>query len=223
VTRAIVAVDGPAGAGKSSASRLLAARLGFAYVDTGSMYRAVGLLAGERGIPLDDDARLARLIDGLRVDEAGERLVIEGRDLSDAVRAPHVGDLASRVSTRAVVRERLVALQRRLGERERVVMEGRDVGTVVFPDAGLKVYLTASPDERAERRARELRGRGETVDTVRLAEDIARRDRRDSERALSPLRPAADAVVLDTSAMDLAAVVTAMEALARERLRLPPA
>jgi cytidylate kinase len=122
-----------------------------------------------------------------------------------------------------VVRERLVALQRRLGERGRVVMEGRDVGTVVFPDAGLKVYLTASPHERAERRARELRGRGETVDTERLAEDIARRDRRDSERALSPLRPAADAVVLDTSTMDLATVVTTMEALARERLRLPPA
>jgi len=222
VTQAIVAVDGPAGAGKSSASRMLASRLGFAYVDTGSMYRAVGLLAAERGIALDDDERLARLIDELRVDEAGERLVIEGRNLSAAVRASHVGDLASRVSTRAVVRERLVALQRRLGAGGRVVMEGRDVGTVVFPDAALKVFLTATPGERAERRARELAGRGETVDTIRLAEDIAQRDRRDSERELSPLRSAADAVVLDTSCMDLATVVATMEALARERLRLPP-
>ncbi|HWP64928.1 MAG TPA: (d)CMP kinase [Candidatus Limnocylindria bacterium] len=213
----VVAIDGPAGAGKSSASRALAARLGFTYVDTGSMYRAVGLLAKERGIALDDDPALARLIDALRIDSAGERLVIDGRDLSAAVRSAEAGELASRVSTRPVVRERLVALQRAIGRRGDVVMEGRDIGTVVFPDAGLKVFLTASPEERARRRARELAARGEPADERQLAADIARRDRRDSERAHSPLRPAADAVIVDTTGMDLATVVDRLTALAETR------
>jgi cytidylate kinase len=222
VTR-VVAIDGPAGAGKSSASRGLAARLGFAYVDTGSMYRAVGVLAAEGGVDLEDDVALARLIDGLRIDEAGARLVVGGRDLSDAARAAAAGELASKVSTRAVVRARLVALQRALGERGDVVMEGRDIGTVVFPDAGLKVFLTASPVERARRRARELAARGEPADERQLVADIARRDERDSQRAISPLRPAADAVVVDTSGMDLAGVVAHLEGLARRRWSLSPA
>jgi cytidylate kinase len=217
VTVRVVAVDGPAGAGKSSASRGLAARLGFRYVDTGSMYRAVGVLAQQRGIALDDDSALERLIDGLRIDAAGERLVVDGDDLTARVRSAVAGELASRVSTRPIVRTRLVALQRRLGGAGDVVMEGRDIGTVVFPDAGLKIFLTASPEERARRRAAELAARGEAADERQLATDIARRDRRDSERALSPLRPAADAVVVDTSALDLAAVVARLEALARAR------
>jgi len=217
MSRRVVAVDGPAGAGKSSASRALAARLGFAYVDTGAMYRAVGVLAAERGVALDDDAALERLIDGLRIDAAGERLVVDGRDLSVAVRTAGAGELASQVSMRPVVRARLVALQRTLGGGCDVVMEGRDIGTVVFPDAGLKIFLTASPEERARRRARELAARGEATDERQLAADIARRDRRDSERALSPLKPAADAVLIDTSGVDLAAVVARLERLARTR------
>jgi len=217
MSRRVVAIDGPAGAGKSSASRGLAARLGFAYVDSGAMYRAVGVLAQEGGIALDDDAALERLIDGLRIDAAGDRLIVGGRDLSLAVRSAVAGELASRVSMRPVVRSHLVALQRRLGAGGDVVMEGRDIGTVVFPDAGLKIFLTASPEERARRRARELAARGEAADERQLAADIARRDRRDSERALSPLRPAADAVIIDTSGVDLAAVVARLEALARAR------
>lgn len=217
MTGRVVAVDGPAGAGKSSASRGLAARLGFAYVDTGAMYRAVGVLARDRGLGLEDDDALARLIDGLQIDEAGERLVVDGCDLSAAVRTGDAGELASRVSTRSVVRERLVALQRRLGRAGDVVMEGRDIGTVVFPDAGLKIFLTASAEERARRRSRELAARGEATDERQLAADIARRDQRDSERTLSPLRPAADAIVVDTSQLDLATVVSRLEALARER------
>ena len=219
----VVAIDGPAGAGKSSASRGLAERLGFAYVDTGGMYRAVGVLAEERRIALDDDPALARLIDGLRIDSAGERLVVDGRDLSDAIRTAAAGELASRVSTRPVVRERLVALQRMLGARGDVVMEGRDIGTVVFPDAGLKVFLTASPEERARRRARELAARGELADERQLAADIARRDRRDSERAHSPLKPAADAVIVDTSGVDLPTVVTRLTMLVESRWNLRPA
>ena len=219
----VVAIDGPAGAGKSSASRGLAGRLGFAYVDTGGMYRAVGVLAEERRIALDDDPALAHLIDGLRIDSAGERLVVDGRDLSDAIRTAAAGELASRVSTRPVVRERLVALQRMLGARGDVVMEGRDIGTVVFPDAGLKVFLTASPEERARRRARELAARGELADERQLAADIARRDRRDSERAHSPLKPAADAVIVDTSGVDLPTVVTRLTMLVESRWNLRPA
>lgn len=218
----VVAIDGPAGAGKSSAARALAARLGLAHVDTGAMYRAVGVLAHERGIALDDDAALATLIDGSRftVEPARGAILVDGRDLSAVIRRPDAGELASRVSTRPVVRERLVALQRALGAGGGIVMEGRDIGTVVFPDAAVKLYLTASPEVRAERRARELRAAGVAVDRAALGRELAERDRRDAERAHSPLRPAADAVVLDTTALSLEAVVDAMEAVARARL--PP-
>jgi cytidylate kinase len=216
----VVTIDGPAGAGKSSASRALAQRLGFAHVDTGAMYRAVGVLAHERGIPLDDDAALEALLAGWRfeLDAPSGAILVDGRDLSTVIRRPDAGELASRVSTRPVVRERLVALQRQLGTGGGVVMEGRDIGTVVFPDALVKLYLTASPAVRAGRRARELRAAGEAVDEAVLARELAERDRRDAERAHSPLRPAADAVVIDTTALALDAVVDAMEAIARPRL-----
>jgi len=215
----VVAVDGPAGAGKSSASRALARRLRFTYVDTGAMYRAVGVLAAERNIALDDPAALRPLVTGLAFEltAEGTRLLVDGRDLSDAIRRPEAGQLASRVSTQPVVRERLVELQRGLGAPGGVVMEGRDIGTVVFPDAALKFYLTAAPATRASRRAAELRARGEQVDEAALARDIAERDRRDARRAHSPLRPAADAVVIDTTALALDAVVDQMEAEARAR------
>ena len=216
----VVTIDGPAGAGKSSASRALAGRLGFAHIDTGAMYRAVGVLAHERGIPLEDDPKLAALLAAWRfeLDAPTGTILVDGRDLSTVIRRPDAGELASRVSTRPIVRERLVALQRQLGAGGGVVMEGRDIGTVVFPDALVKLYLTASPDVRAGRRARELRAAGEVVDEAVLARELAARDRRDAERAHSPLRPAADAVVIDTSAIPLDAVVDAMEAIARPRL-----
>ena len=215
----MIAVDGPAGAGKSSASRALARRLGFGYVDTGAMYRAVGVLAAERGIDADDAAALGRLVAGLDFELArdGERLLIGGRDLSAAIRRPEAGELASRVSTQPVVRQRLVALQRALGAAGGVVMEGRDIGTVVFPDARVKLYLTADPAARAARRAAELRAAAATVDEAALARELAERDRRDAGRAHSPLRPAADAVVLDTTALTLEDVVEAMERVVRER------
>ena len=215
----MIAVDGPAGAGKSSASRALARRLGFGYVDTGAMYRAVGVLAAERGIDADDAAALGRLVAGLDFELArdGERLLIGGRDLSAAIRRPEAGELASRVSTQPVVRQRLVALQRALGAAGGVVMEGRDIGTVVFPDARVKLYLTADPATRAARRAAELRAAAATVDEAALARELAERDRRDAGRAHSPLRPAADAVVLDTTSLTLEEVVEAMERVVRER------
>ena len=215
----VITVDGPAGAGKSSASRALARRLGFAYVDTGAMYRAVGVLAVERGIALDDAVALGRLAGELEFEftDGGERMRVCGRDLSEAVRRADAGELASRASTHPAVRDRLVALQRGLGAGGGVVMEGRDIGTVVFPDARLKFYLTADPAARASRRAGELRARGETVDEAALARELAERDRRDAGRAHSPLRAAADAVVIDTTPLALEAVVDRMERIARER------
>jgi cytidylate kinase len=217
--RGVVTVDGPAGAGKSSASRALARRLGFTYVDTGAMYRAVGVLAAERGLALDDDGALGGLLSTLRFELAddGARILVDGRDLSEVIRQPGAGELASRVSTRPVVRERLVALQRALGQAGGVVMEGRDIGTVVFPAAPAKLYLTAAPTVRAERRAAELRRQGTAVDAAALAREITERDRRDAGRAHSPLRPAADAVVLDTTDLALDAVVDEMERIVRAR------
>jgi len=213
----VVAVDGPAGAGKSSACRALARRLGFTYVDTGAMYRAVGVLAAELGIDPDDADALARLVARLDIALAGERLLVTGRDLSVAIRRPEAGELASRVSTQPVVRQRLVALQRALGAAGGVVMEGRDIGTVVFPDAPVKLYLDAKPAARAARRAAELRARGETVDETALARELAERDRRDAGRTHSPLRPAPDAVVLDTTLLTLEQVVDGMERVVRAR------
>jgi cytidylate kinase len=219
VRAAVVAVDGPAGAGKSSASRALADRLGFAYVDTGAMYRAVGVLARERGIAPDDAGGLAALVRDLEIEFAdrGGRILAGGRDLSEAIRRPEAGEWASRVSAQPAVRDRLVALQRALGRGGGIVMEGRDIGTVVFPDAPVKFYLTADPPARARRRAAELRAQGTPVDEAALAGELAERDRRDAGRAHSPLRAAADAVVIDTTPLPLRAVVDAMERVARER------
>lgn len=215
--RVVVAIDGPAGAGKSTVSRELARRLGFAHVDTGAMYRAVAVLARERGIPEDDEHGLAALCDGMTFTfaEGGARLLVDGRDLTAIIREPEIGELASRVSVQSAVRDRLVAAQRRLAATGGVVMEGRDIGTVVVPDAALKIFLTATPAERARRRAAELRGRGQAVDEAVLAAELAARDTRDSSRATAPLRPAADAIMVDTTGSDVAAVVARLEALAR--------
>ncbi len=182
------------------------------------MYRAVGVLAAERGIDPDDAAALGRLVAALDFELAddGERLLVGGRNLSAAIRRPEAGELASRVSTQPVVRQRLVALQRALGAAGGIVMEGRDIGTVVFPDAPVKLYLTADPAVRAARRAAELRAGAATIDEAALARELAGRDRRDAGRAHSPLRRAADAVVLDTTALTLEEVVERMERLVRE-------
>jgi cytidylate kinase len=219
--RIVVAIDGPAGAGKSTASRALAQRLGYGYVDTGAMYRAVGVLAAERGLALDDDAALGRLVGALSFElrDGGTALVVDGRDVSAAIRRADAGELASRVSTRPVVRERLVALQRALGEAGGVVMEGRDIGTVVFPDAPVKLYLTAAPAERARRRAAELRARGEEVDEAALAADLEARDRRDSGREHAPLRPASDARLIDTTHLGLDEVVERMAEAVQSAVR----
>lgn len=220
--QAVVAIDGPAGSGKSTASRRLAERLGFVLVDTGAMYRAVALVARERGVAWDDAEGLGELTAGLELrfepGEGGEpRLFVDGVDRSAAIRTPEISQGASRVSAHPPVREALLGQQRRLGERGGVVLEGRDIGTVVFPDAEVKVFLTASAETRARRRVGDLSDRGITADYAETLAEIQARDERDSTRPVAPLRPADDALLLDTSDMDLEQVVDHLERLVRQR------
>jgi cytidylate kinase len=207
----VVAIDGPVGSGKSTVARRTAERLGFVYLDTGAMYRAVGLLATEQGVPLDDEAAVSAVAAGaaLRFDGRG-RLYAGDRDVSGAIRTLEMGAAASRVSVLPSVRHLLVDRQRALGNGADIVMEGRDIGTNVFPDAAVKIFLTARPDVRAARRGDELRAKGAVVDDEEVLEAVVERDRRDTERAVAPLRRSADAVEIDTSAMTLDEVVDAV-------------
>jgi cytidylate kinase len=224
----IVAIDGPAGAGKSSASRLLAARLGFALVDTGAIYRAVALAATRGGVAFDDDAGLGRLLPGLRIrftppvaPGEAQRVFLDEEDVTGEIRTPPISLGASAVSARPVVRGALLALQRRLATAAEIrgaVLEGRDIGTVVFPDADLKVYLTASELARARRRHLELQAKGDPSTLEQVLEDQRRRDKNDSEREVAPLKPAADARLLDSSAWPLEQVVETLSAEIEARL-----
>jgi len=209
----VITIDGPAGAGKTTVSRMLAARLGYRYVDTGALYRGVALAAREKGIAAEDDAGLADLCAGLRLElaaaENGSRLLIGGNDVSDQIRTPEISMLASAVSARPVVRAFLLEIQRSMGRAKRAVFEGRDTGTVVFPEADLKFFLSADVTERARRRLRELPAdQGWTLTKVEA--DIRRRDENDSTRSQAPLRPAADAVMVDSTNRTPAAVVDLM-------------
>jgi cytidylate kinase len=208
----VIAIDGPAGAGKSTVARAVAAALGFTYLDSGSMYRSVALAALERGVDLDDAAEVgavARSID-LALSDGG--VVLDGRAVGDAIRESRVTEAASRVSVHPEVREAMVARQRKLIDAGRYVAEGRDIGTVVSPDAPLKVFLNASEEERAQRRAAET---GEPAE--RVLADQRQRDERDRERPVGALRPAADSVEIDTTGLDVPEVTEQVVALARER------
>jgi cytidylate kinase len=206
--RPVVAIDGPAGAGKSTVARRLAARLGFTLVDTGALYRSVALAAQRRGVAWDDETAVTSVAKSIVASRSlslmpdaakGVRVVLEGEDISDAIRAPEMGMGASRVSAIGGVREALFQLQRLAGEQGGVVLEGRDIGTVVFPDAEAKFFLTASPEVRAKRRYDELIARGERVDYAKTLEEVIARDHQDSTRPIAPLRQAADATLVDSS------------------------
>ena len=203
-----MAIDGPAGAGKSTVARRLADRLGFTLVDTGALYRAVALAARRAGVAWDDEVKVvdvarrveaSRLLELVPDAEKGVRVMLDGQDVSDAIRTADMGMGASRVSAMGGVRAALLALQRQAGEKGGVVLEGRDIGTVVFPDAEVKFFLTASPEVRARRRYEELVERGQKVDYAATLAEVKARDENDTNRPIAPLRRADDALLVDSS------------------------
>jgi CMP/dCMP kinase len=210
----VIAIDGPVGAGKSTAARGLARALGYTYLNTGAMYRAVAIAAREAAISPDApdlEKRLAPLLASIRIGFDGERLLLDARDVTALAAEPAIGDLASRLSALRAVRERMRDLQRAAGEGGAVVMEGRDIGTVVFPDAEFKFYLDADVTERARRRHAELVHKGAAITLAEVAGQLRERDARDSERELAPLRAAADAVVIDSTGLTLDQVIDMMK------------
>jgi len=215
----VVAIDGPGGSGKSTVARLVAERLGYVYLDTGAMYRAIGLLATEAGVDLNDEAAVVPLVRDTRLRfDADGRLWAGPRDVSGLIRSLEMGHAASVVSVLPGVRRLLVQRQRELGAEADIVMEGRDIGTNVFPGAEVKVFLTARPEVRAARRAAELRAKGEAVDEAEVLAAVIERDRRDSEREVAPLRKAGDAVEIDTSGLTLDQVVHAVISIVGEKV-----
>ncbi|HQH22030.1 MAG TPA: (d)CMP kinase [Thermoleophilia bacterium] len=215
----VVAIDGPVASGKSTVARRVARRLGYLYLDTGAMYRAVGLLATEAGVPLDDESAVREVAATAHLCFDGDgRLHAGDRDLSGLIRTLEMGTAASIVSTLPDVRRLLVERQRELGRGADVVMEGRDIGTNVFPDAEVKVYLSARPEVRAERRAAELEAAGAAMDRRQVLTELRERDRRDSRREVAPLRKADDAVEVDSSGLSLEEVVDAVVAIVREKV-----
>ncbi len=218
----IVAIDGPVGAGKSTVAWAVARRLRFRYVDTGAMYRSVAWAALQRGLDLHDADRITALARSLRIEfvphAEGQRVLVDGVDVTEAIRTPEVSDAASLVSVYPGVREAMVAVQRTLGQEGGVVMEGRDIGTVVFPDAEVKVFLDASLEERARRRYEELKSKGVAVDFAALRQAEETRDRRDRTRPYSPLQRAPDAVVIDSTGVLADDIVERIVQLVRGRM-----
>ena len=198
-----IAIDGPAGAGKSTVAKLVAGKTGYIYVDTGAMYRAMALFLIRRGIPADDQEAISRVSQEADISieyRDGEQVVLlNGENVNAFLRTEEVGKMASASSVNGDLRAKLVSLQQELGMRKSVVMDGRDIGTVVLPHAAVKIFLTASVEERAKRRFKELEAKGEKPDFATIAKDIEERDYRDSHRAISPLKQADDAVLIDSS------------------------
>ena len=217
-----IAIDGPAGAGKSTIAKLVAKQLGFIYVDTGAMYRAMALFLIRNGIDKDDTPGIEKaceLADISITHTDGKQVVLlMGENVNDHLRTEEVGNMASASSVNAKVREKLVALQQKLASHEDVVMDGRDIGSVVLPDSRCKIYLTASSDVRARRRYDELVAKGESADLDKIRADIEERDQRDMTRANSPLKQADDAVLIDSSNMSIEEVKDAIISVAKERL-----
>ena len=215
----IVTLDGPAGAGKSSTARALAARLGWCYMDTGAMYRAVALMALDRGIPLYDSAGLAELAEAITIEFRDGRVVVDGRDVSTEIRTDRITQATRPVADAPPVREAMKWVQRRMAEGMDVVTEGRDQGSVVFPAAALKVFLTASPEERARRRHQEEAARGNGVALAEIIAAQSQRDEGDRTRAVGAMKPADDAVIVETDGLVAEDVVNRLVAMIEERSR----
>jgi len=202
-----VTIDGPAGAGKSSAARELARRLGFRLIDTGAMYRALAWAVRDAGLPPAESPALLALLERTRVELAGERVLVDGRDVTAEIRTPAIGELTSTLSALKPVRDKLTPIQRAMAEAGGAVLEGRDTGSVVCPDAEVKFYLDADPEARARRRREELAARGVAVDLAAVRDEVARRDRQDTERALAPTVRPDGAVLIDSTDLDAEVVV----------------
>ena len=220
-----IAIDGPAGAGKSTLARALARELGYLYVDTGAIYRTVALRAREAGADPSDPEQVAPLLEDLdlRMDYGGDgvqRMYLSGRDVTEAIRENEISALASQVAALPAVREFLLDFQRKQARKHDVVMDGRDIGTVVLPQAGVKIFLTAAPEARARRRTAELLQRGQDADFDEILREIRQRDQQDENRPVAPLRQAEDAALLDTTNLDLKGSLEALLTLVRERLSL---
>ncbi len=212
--RPVVAIDGPVGAGKSTVARGLADAIGFSYLNTGAMYRAAAIAFREAGIEFDDpgrDRKIAPLLARMKIEFDGALVKLDGRDVTPTITLSEVSDLASRFSTLPAVRERMRELQRAMGERGGIVMEGRDIGTAVFPDAEFKFYLDADPRVRAERRYAELVAKGVKADREEVLRQLVERDQRDSAREHAPLRCADGAIVIDTTAMAIGDVIKSLK------------
>jgi len=219
----IIAIDGPSGAGKSTLAKRLTKTLGYTYVDTGAMYQTLALKVLRRGVDLADDACMAQLVQSTEIDlrEIDGKLVVllDGYDVATEIRTPEISQMASKVSALQSVRARLLDLQRAMGQRGSVVAEGRDIGTVIFPQAEVKIFLDASTHERARRRYEELRAAGRSVNFDETLRELAERDKRDSERELAPLSQAEDAVLIDTSKFDAERVAAMVLELVQKKVR----
>lgn len=220
-----VAIDGPAGAGKSTLARLLAQELGWYYVDTGAIYRTVAYFLDLLGISPKDADGVARYIDEVNVeirydDQGVQHMWMNGMDVTEEIRTPDISQKASLVSAHPAVRQALLEMQRSLAARHNVVMDGRDIGTVVLPQAAVKLFLTATPEVRAQRRYAELRAKGKKDAYEQVLEDLRRRDWQDTTRSVAPLRQAPDAVLLDTTELDIPQTLNAMRAIVREKTGL---
>ena len=216
-----VAIDGPSGAGKSTVARAAAARLGYVYVDTGAMYRAIGLAVCRRGISGEDAAGIAAALPEIEIrlayQDGAQRVMLNDEDVSDAIRTPEIAHYASKVSAVPEVRQFLLDVQRDMAKKGNILMDGRDIGTVILPDAPVKIFLTASAEKRAERRYLELVEKGQQVTREGVLHDVVARDRQDMTRQTAPLKQAEDAVLLDTSDMTLEESIGAVLRIIREK------